>query len=140
MVMVFENYCRNCGHRVLPNEPFCVKCGVKTGHHKSDDLIVFTPPIHNIGFFNFPIDLKEFFLHQLEQLNNDTDAFSNKGLIDVLNDSSFNDVIKSLVVKYKNNFLFIQKKIDYLLQSLIDKISTIPYTVRCICKIIYLLI
>ena len=86
------------------------------------------------------IDLKEFFLHQLEQLNNDTDAFSNKGLIDVLNDSSFNDVIKSLVVKYKNNFLFIQKKIDYLLQSLIDKISTIPYTVRCICKIIYLLI
>lgn len=60
MVMVFENYCRNCGHRILPNEPFCAKCGVKTGHHKSDDLIVFTPPIHNIGFFNFPIDFSPF--------------------------------------------------------------------------------
>ena len=85
-------------------------------------------------------DLKEFFLYQIEQINNDTDIFSNKGLIEVLKDPCFQGVRKPLIKKYKYNFLFIQKKIDIFLQSLIDKISSIPYTVRCICKIIYLLI
>ena len=85
-------------------------------------------------------DLKEFYLHQLEQINNDTNIFSNKGLIEVLKDSLFQENRKTLINKYKDNFLFIQKQIDFFLQSLIDKISTIPYTVRCICKIIYLLI
>ena len=85
-------------------------------------------------------DLKEFFLYQLEQMNNDTDMFSNKGLLEVLKDPCFQEVRKPLIKKYKNNFLYIQKKIDIFLQSLIDKISSIPYTVRCICKIIYLLI
>ena len=85
-------------------------------------------------------DLKEFLLYQLEQINNDTDIFSNKGLLDVLEEQCFKENKKLLVEKYKSNFLFIQKKIDFLLQSLIDKISTIPYTVRCICKIIYILI
>ena len=41
--------------------------------------------------------------------------------------------------KYFENFLFIKDKIDYLIQALIDRISTIPYTVRCICKVISLL-
>ena len=85
-------------------------------------------------------DLKEFLLYQLEQINNDYDIFSNKGLLDVLEDQCFQDYKKYIIDKYKSNFLFIRKKIDFLLQSLIDKISTIPYTVRCICKIIYLLI
>ena len=64
----------------------------------------------------------------------------NKGLLEVLKDSLFENQRKDLIKKYKNNFLFIQKNIDLFLQSLIDKISTIPYTVRCICKIIFLLI
>jgi hypothetical protein len=85
-------------------------------------------------------DLKEFYLYQLEQINADTDIFSNKGLLEVLKDSLFENQRKDLIKKYKNNFLFIQKNIDLFLQSLIDKISTIPYTVRCICKIIFLLI
>ena len=85
-------------------------------------------------------DIKEFYKYQLEQINNETDIFSNEGLLEVLEEKCFKDYQKQLVTKYKSNFLFIQKKIDFLLQSLIDKISTIPYTVRCICKIIYLLI
>ena len=85
-------------------------------------------------------DLKEFYLYQLEQINTDRDIFSNKGLLEVLKDPLFETQRKELISKYKENFLFIQKKIDFFLQSLIDKISTIPYTVRCICKIIHLLI
>ena len=85
-------------------------------------------------------DLKEFYLYQLEHIHNDTNIYSNKGLLDVLDEKCFEEYKINLVKKYKSNFLFIQKKLDFLLQSLIDKISTIPYTVRCICKIIYLLI
>ena len=85
-------------------------------------------------------DIKDFYLYQLEQINSDTDIFSNQGLLDVLKEQCFDENKEELVNKYKSNFLFIQKKIDFLLQTLIDKISTIPYTIRCICKIIYLLI
>ena len=85
-------------------------------------------------------DLKEFFSYQLEQINSDTNIFSNKGLLEVLDEQCFEENKNLLIDKYKYNFLFIQKKIDFLLQSLIDKLSTISYTVRCICKIIYLLI
>ena len=85
-------------------------------------------------------DLKDFYLYQLEQINMDFNIFSNKGLLEVLEEKCFEEYKKNIIDKYKSNFLFIQKKIDFLLQSLIDKVSTIPYTVRCICKIIYLLI
>ena len=44
------------------------------------------------------------------------------------------------MTKYKSNFLFIQKKVDTIIQALIDKITSIPYTVICINKIISLLI
>ena len=85
-------------------------------------------------------DLKDFLLYQIEQINNDDEIFTNKELFHILEEKIFHENKKSLVEKYKSNFLFIQKKIDFLLQSLFDKISTIPYAVRCICKIIYLLI
>ena len=85
-------------------------------------------------------DLKEFYLYQLQQINEDNDIFSNKGLLEVLKEPLFQEHRKAIIKKYKSNFLFIQKTIDYFIQSLIDKISSIPYTVRCICRIIYLLI
>ena len=86
-------------------------------------------------------DMKDFYLYQLEQVNSDTNIFSNQGLLNCLKEKCFSEEYKKqLVEKYKSNFLFIQKKFDYLLQLLFDKIGTIPYTIRCICKIIYLLI
>ena len=58
--MALENYCRNCGQRILPNEPYCTKCGMKTGFVVNNDNHVLTVPIHDIGFFNLDIDFSPY--------------------------------------------------------------------------------
>jgi predicted amidophosphoribosyltransferase len=58
--MALENYCRYCGHRILPGEPYCTGCGRKTKYDASNENYVFVPPIHDIGFFNFPIDFSPY--------------------------------------------------------------------------------
>lgn len=58
--MVLENYCKRCGHRILPTDPYCTGCGCKTGYDATDDVGVFTLPIYNIGFFNFDIDFSPY--------------------------------------------------------------------------------
>ena len=84
-------------------------------------------------------DIKEIYLYQLEQIGNDPDIFTNAGIRLVINDTYFQNNRQLILKKYFENFLFIKDKIDYLIQALIDRISTIPYTVRCICKVISLL-
>lgn len=60
MIMVLENYCKNCGHRILQNEPYCRGCGVKTIYSGNNVEYVFTPPIYDVGFFNFDIDFSPY--------------------------------------------------------------------------------
>ena len=84
-------------------------------------------------------DIKELYLYQLEQIGNDPDIFTNAGIKLVINDTYFQNNRQLILKKYFENFMFIKEKIDYLIQALIDRISTIPYTVRCICKVISLL-
>ena len=84
-------------------------------------------------------NLREFYLRQLERINIDPDIFTNKKFINSLKEfpqQSRYEILK----KYKENFLRLQKYIDTIIQSLIDKIATIPYSIRCISKIIYMLI
>ena len=83
--------------------------------------------------------LKEFYSYLIEQIPNDPDVFSNKGFLEVIKEKEFKGYQRDIIEKYKYNFLFIKDKIDFFLQSLIDKIGTVPYTIRCICKIISLL-
>ncbi|MBQ9026494.1 MAG: zinc ribbon domain-containing protein [Methanobrevibacter sp.] len=54
--MAFWNYCPECGKRLAPNDEHCSNCGAKTIFEISDDNYIFSPPIHNVGFFNFNID------------------------------------------------------------------------------------
>ncbi len=58
--MEFWNYCPDCGKRLCYDEEFCSSCGMKTSFKNGDDNHIFTPPIHNIGFFNFPIDFSPY--------------------------------------------------------------------------------
>lgn len=58
--MALENYCKYCGHRILANEPYCTGCGHKTKYDADNDVHVLIPPVHNIGFFNFPIDFSPY--------------------------------------------------------------------------------
>ena len=84
-------------------------------------------------------NFKEYIMNKINNTYLDKDLFTNKGLINCFEEYK-NDELKNLIIgKYRRNFLFIKKKIEYLLQSIFDKISTVPYTIRCICKIIYVL-
>ena len=85
-------------------------------------------------------EIKNLYIYELEQIINEEDIFSNKGIIEVLKDNDFKKNRKDIINLYKSNFIFIKNKIDFLIQSLIDKIESIPYTVRCICKVIFLLL
>jgi hypothetical protein len=42
--------------------------------------------------------------------------------------------------KFKKNYSFIKEYLDKIINSLIDNVSIIPYTMRCICKVIDILI
>ena len=81
-------------------------------------------------------NLKDFYIKQIELINNDSKKFSNEGIMRFLN----REKNEELVECYKHNFLFVRLILEALLQTIIDKIITLPYHLRCICKIIYILI
>ena len=83
-------------------------------------------------------NLRDFYLKQLERINKDPNIFTNKKFNQSLSEYGPNKM--QILLKYKENFLFIKEKIDCIVQTLIDKITTIPYTLRCICKMIHMLI
>ena len=58
--MALENYCKHCGHRILPNETICEGCGSRTGYSSNGYESIFEFPVHNIGFFNFSIDFSPY--------------------------------------------------------------------------------
>lgn len=84
--------------------------------------------------------LKLFYSYLIDQIISDPDIYSAKTLIDILKSIEFNENLIPITGDYKANFLFLQTKIDYLIQSLINKVDMIPYSIRCTCKMISLLI
>ncbi len=76
-------------------------------------------------------------IRQLERINKDFDIYTNKKLLSGLSTQSDG---KEILVKFKENFDLIREYIDKIMSSLIANVSIIPYTLRCICKIIDILI
>ena len=93
--------------------------------------------IEKINKENDP-ELKQFYIKHLEDLNFYPNKYTNEGIIKLIEIES--EKKESLLELYKANFLYIREFIEELLQTFIDKIITFPYPLRCICKIIYLLI
>ena len=81
-------------------------------------------------------ELKEFYTILLEQIKAQTNAYNNSHLLSLLKADCVKEKQEENINKLKKSFLLIQSQIDILLQSLIDKITAIPYIIRCICKII----
>ena len=84
-------------------------------------------------------DMKDFYIHQLEQIGSEPEIFTNVGLKNVMNEIYHKDK-KRIITIYKKNFIFIKEMIDCLIQELINKINIIPYSLKCICKAISILI
>ena len=86
------------------------------------------------------LDLKNFYSYELEKINYDPDIFNNQALLDLLKEKEYNENISNIVQIYKDNFIFLKNTIDFFLQLLIDKIEMFPYSLRCACKIISILL
>ena len=85
-------------------------------------------------------DLKDFYLILLEQIKNQPNIFNNSSLISILEEEKVIERQQIKINELKNIFLYIKSKIDILIQSLIDKIAVIPYIMKIICKMIFMLI
>ena len=82
-------------------------------------------------------ELRNFYLKQLEQINCYPNKYTNEGIIKIIEKEDKKQAISQI---YKTNFLNIRALIENLLQTFVDKIITFPYPLRCLCKIIHLLI
>ena len=79
-------------------------------------------------------------INQLNENYHDPDAFGNQSFFNVLKQKDFNSEKIKIIKIYLKGFLFIQEQIEDIIQSLIDKIATIPNSTRCICTMIDILI
>lgn len=83
-------------------------------------------------YINLIIDIR-----QLERINKDPDIFTNKKLLNTIITMPNNNEI---FVKFKENFNIIRDFLDRIIEKLLNNVSIIPYPVRCLCKIIDMLI
>ena len=85
------------------------------------------------------IDLYHYFHRFEEEIknNNDQDMFANSNLMgNLLNTSS----PPSILTFYRTDFMMVVQFIEQLIDDLIENILLLPYSVKCICKIISILI
>ena len=82
--------------------------------------------------------MKNIYFNLLEELNYYPNKFSNEGILKILKKE--NEKRNTLLQIYKDNFIYIREIIEEFLQIIIDKIITMPYSLRCISKFINILI
>ena len=79
-------------------------------------------------------------INELSETYHNSDAFGNQTFVMTLDQDDYKKYKKQIIKLYFKIFLFIQEQVEEIIQSLIDKITTIPYAARCICTMIDILI
>lgn len=78
--------------------------------------------------------MKIFYQMQLSKISDDKNIFTNKKLLNyIYNLPGYKD---ETLIRYKENYDKIKDFVDNILYNLLNNISTIPYAIRCICKLI----
>ena len=74
---------------------------------------------------------------KLNECTPDKDIFSNKKLMDNLYKCEFS---QELLLKYQNYFTIVINFINSIIDKILDNFHLLPYSVKCLCKIISILI
>ena len=111
----------------------------KEEKEENDDL-TFENLLKKIKEVNNNQNLKAFYLHLLNQITDDPNTFCKEKFLEVIRNEAYAHDAEKLLQKFKENINFVRDQVESLLQTLFDKLTAIPYPVRCICKIIDTLI
>ena len=82
-------------------------------------------------------NMKEYISMKLEECSSDPHSYSTESF---LKNVTFFPNSKNVLIKYRHNFIIITKTIDDLFKNLLENIQILPNFVKCLCKIISLLI
>ena len=81
-------------------------------------------------------NIREFLLYQKENLSkkNNTYNFNNEIFLQKLNSNT--NISNNILNIYQHNFFQVINKINMILNNLLNNINLVPYSIKCLCKII----
>ena len=82
-------------------------------------------------------NMKDFFLYQWQLCKDNPNIFSNETLLKNVFQS---ELSKEILASYQVDFLKVIKILDELIKSFLKCLYLLPYSVKCICKMIFILI
>ena len=90
-----------------------------------------------INNYDAQLYMKEFLSHYINECSNDNNLFSNENLIQIIYESKYSKILLAL---YQLDFLKIIRLLDLFLDSFLNSIQLLPYSVKFICRIISIFI
>ena len=82
-------------------------------------------------------NMMEYINNKIKQCNINKELFSNEHFLNIINNSNYSDTIYDL---YKEDFMEVIDIIDKIFQNLISSIHLLPHSIKCLCKIISILL
>ena len=88
------------------------------------------------------LNMVEYLNIQINKCKNNKLLFSNKQLCDYLYNDNNSKIDNSSIIleSYKNDFIKVTECIDKIFENLLNNIHLVPYSLKCFCKIISILI
>ena len=83
------------------------------------------------------LDMKNYIDHQLNS-QNDNEIFSNKTFFELINNNTPNAF--EILMNYEKNFIKVINFINSILDNILENLDLLPYSIKCVCKIISLLL